>query len=94
LISFVSFVFITLDTQIWILPFQGSSIPCYINILSWEKVNLPANPSQPVPMRGGMELTPPRSQDKNTRVFAVIANPEVLRIRGKNAKDQNVSLFI
>ncbi|XP_011503587.1 PREDICTED: TPR-containing protein DDB_G0280363 isoform X2 [Ceratosolen solmsi marchali] len=40
-------------------------------------------------MRGGMELNPPRSQDKNTRVFAVIANPEVLRIRGKNAKNQN-----
>lgn len=55
---------------------------------------MPASPNQPVPLYGGMQLTPPRTEDKKTSVFAVIANPEVLKQRGKNAKDQEVSLYI
>lgn len=53
-----------------------------------------ASPNQPVPLFGGMQLTPPRTEDKKTSVFAVIANPEVLKQRGKNAKDQEVSTSV
>ncbi|XP_058799702.1 putative mediator of RNA polymerase II transcription subunit 26 isoform X2 [Phymastichus coffea] len=68
---------------------MGSSIPCYINVLSWEKVDMPTSPNEPLPLYGGMPLTPPRTEDKNTKVFAVIVHPEVLKQRGKNAQDQN-----
>ena len=54
---------------------------------------MPARASQPLPLYGGMKLTPPRTEDKNTCVFAVIANPEVLKLRGKNAVDKNVSVY-
>ncbi|XP_033327838.2 uncharacterized protein LOC117221197 [Megalopta genalis] len=65
---------------------QGTAVPCYVNVLSWEKIAMPLKPSQPVPLYGGMRVRPPRTKAE-ALVFAVMANPEVLRINGKNAPD-------
>ncbi|XP_076748802.1 uncharacterized protein LOC143422208 [Xylocopa sonorina] len=65
---------------------QGTAVPCYVNVLSWEKIAMPLKPSQPVPFYGGMRVRPPRTKAEAV-VFAVMANPEVLRINGKNAQD-------
>ncbi|XP_047369549.1 transcription activator MSS11 isoform X2 [Vespa velutina] len=47
---------------------------------------MPCRPSQPVPLWGGMRIPSPRTKAEAV-VFAVMANPEVLRINGKNAED-------
>nr|XP_033194947.1 transcription factor mef2A [Bombus vancouverensis nearcticus] len=65
---------------------QGTAVPCYVNVLSWEKIVMPLNPSQPVRFYGGMRVRPPRTKTEAV-VFAVMANPEILRINGKNAQD-------
>ncbi|KOC59721.1 PIH1 domain-containing protein 2 [Habropoda laboriosa] len=65
---------------------QGTAVPCYVNVLSWEKITMPLKPSQPVPFYGGMRVRPPRTKAEAV-VFAVMANPEILRINGKNAQD-------
>ncbi|XP_072744121.1 uncharacterized protein [Anoplolepis gracilipes] len=65
---------------------QGTTAPCYINVLSWDKIAMPCKPSLPVPLYGGMRVPPPRTKTEAI-VFAVMANPEVLRMSGKNAQD-------
>ncbi|CAK9822424.1 PIH1 domain-containing protein 2 [Anthophora retusa] len=65
---------------------QSTGVPCYINVLSWEKIAMPLEPSEPVPFYGGMRIRPPRSKAE-ILIYAVMANPEVLRINGKNAQD-------
>lgn len=50
---------------------------------------MPLKPSQPVPLYGGMRVRPPRTKTEAV-VFAVMANPEVLRNNGKNAQDPKV----
>lgn len=65
---------------------QGTTAPCYVNVLSWDKIAMPRRPSLPVPLYGGMRLPPPRTKTEAI-VFAVMANPEVLRMSGKNAQD-------
>ncbi|KAJ8687730.1 hypothetical protein QAD02_023524 [Eretmocerus hayati] len=66
---------------------KGSTLPCYINILSWDKMDKPSSVNMTVPLYGGMKLNPPRTEDKDTCVFAVIANPDVLKERGKSSQD-------
>lgn len=68
---------------------QGSTAPCYVNVLSWDKIAMPRRPSLPVPLYGGMRVPPPRTKTEAV-VFAVMANPEVLRMSGKNAQDPKV----
>ncbi|XP_076637907.1 uncharacterized protein LOC143350027 [Colletes latitarsis] len=65
---------------------QGCGVPCYVNVLSWEKITMPVNPSIPVPLYGGMRVRPPRTK-ADAVVFAVMTNPEYLQINGKNATD-------
>ncbi|EFN71853.1 PIH1 domain-containing protein 2 [Camponotus floridanus] len=65
---------------------QGTTAPCYVNVLSWDKIAMPRKPSLPVPLYGGMRVPPPRTKTEAI-VFAVMANPEVLRMSGKNAQD-------
>ncbi|XP_060826784.1 transcription factor mef2A [Bombus pascuorum] len=65
---------------------QGTAVPCYVNVLSWEKIAMPLNPTQPVRFYGGMRVRPPRTKTEAV-VFAVMANPEILRVNGKNAQD-------
>ncbi|XP_071868275.1 uncharacterized protein [Bombus fervidus] len=65
---------------------QGTAVPCYVNVLSWEKIAMPLNPAQPVRFYGGMRVRPPRTKTEAV-VFAVMANPEILRVNGKNAQD-------
>ncbi|XP_012235850.1 probable basic-leucine zipper transcription factor Q [Linepithema humile] len=65
---------------------QGTAAPCYVNVLSWDKIAMPRRPSLPVPLYGGMRVPPPRTKTEAI-VFAVMANPEVLRMNGKNAQD-------
>ncbi|XP_076657620.1 uncharacterized protein LOC143361814 isoform X2 [Halictus rubicundus] len=72
---------------------QGTAVPCYVNVLSWEKIAMPLKPTQPVPLYGGMRVRPPRTKAEAI-VFAVMANPEVLRINGKNAQDPKRSSLI
>ncbi|XP_076165805.1 uncharacterized protein LOC143145897 isoform X2 [Ptiloglossa arizonensis] len=63
---------------------QGSTLPCYVNVLSWEKITMPLKPSLPVPFYGGMRVRPPRT-NAEAIVFAVMTSPEYLQINGKNA---------
>ncbi|KAK2580306.1 hypothetical protein KPH14_012545 [Odynerus spinipes] len=65
---------------------QGTTAPCYVNVLSWDRIAMPCRPSQPVPLWGGMRVPSPRTKAEAV-VFAVMANPEVLRINGKNSED-------
>lgn len=52
---------------------------------------MPLKLSQPIPFYGGMRVRPPRTKEEAV-VFAVMANPEVLRISGKNAQDPKVPI--
>ncbi|KAK3924765.1 PIH1 domain-containing protein 2 [Frankliniella fusca] len=67
---------------------EGSQEPCYINVLSWEKIALPSTPEDYIPLYGGMQV--PHSPPSHSPVFAVMANPEVLRAKGKHAADPQV----
>lgn len=73
-----------------ILLMQGSTAPCYINVLSWDKIAMPRKITQPVPLYGGMRVPPPRTNTEAV-VFAVMANPEILRMSGKNAGNERVN---
>ncbi|XP_034250326.1 probable cyclin-dependent serine/threonine-protein kinase DDB_G0278487 isoform X2 [Thrips palmi] len=64
---------------------EGSQEPCYINVLSWEKIALPSTPEDYIPLYGGMQV--PHSPPSHSPVFAVMAHPEVLRTKGKHAAD-------
>lgn len=74
--------------QLWTHGSQGCSDPCYVNVLSWEKVALGVS-SEGVQLYGGMRVCPPRTE-KKVAVFAVMANPEILRLHGKNARNPKV----
>ncbi|XP_053986253.1 basic-leucine zipper transcription factor A [Hylaeus volcanicus] len=65
---------------------QGTTVPCYVNVLSWEKITMPLKSSVPVPLYGGMRVRPPRTKAEAV-VFAVMTNPGYLQINGKNATD-------
>ncbi|XP_069681398.1 DNA ligase 1 isoform X2 [Periplaneta americana] len=78
---------------------QGYKEPCYINVLSWIKISTPRRPEDPIPLYGGMRipynstaaLAVPNDRKnlpkKQPIIFAVMANPEILRLSGKTAKD-------
>ncbi|XP_012523877.1 uncharacterized protein LOC105829513 isoform X2 [Monomorium pharaonis] len=72
---------------------QGTTAPCYVNVLSWDKIGMPCRSTQPIPLYGGMRVPPPRTKTEAI-VFAVMANPEVLRMSGKNAQDMQRMGFI
>jgi hypothetical protein len=77
---------------------QGSNEPCYINVLSWIKISTPRKPEDPIPLYGGMRIpcssTVPVEkksfQKRQPTTFAVMANPEILRLSGKSARDPMV----
>ncbi|XP_024938005.1 myb-like protein AA [Cephus cinctus] len=66
---------------------KGFTEPCYVNVLSWGKIAMPHSPSDPIPLYGGMRVSPPRTENPQMAVFAVMVNPEILRLNGKNAQD-------
>lgn len=74
---------------------QDSKEPCYINVLSWIKISTPRRPEDPIPLYGGMKIpcsnaAPVDKKNVHKRqptIFAVMANPEILRLSGKTAKD-------
>ncbi|PSN34757.1 hypothetical protein C0J52_22948 [Blattella germanica] len=78
----------------------GCKEPCYINVLSWIKISTPRRPEDPIPLYGGMRipynntsaLSIPNDKKKQPIIFAVMANPEILRLSGKTAKDPMVLL--
>lgn len=51
---------------------------------------MPKSSLEPIPLYGGMRISPPRSEKQNVFVFAVIANPQILFHRGKNAENLEV----
>lgn len=67
--------------------FQNSQDTSFINVLSWDKVPVPSTPSEPIPFYGGMRVSASRHEKNDISVYAVIAHPEVLREKGKNAVD-------
>jgi hypothetical protein len=77
---------------------QGSNEPCYINVLSWVKISTPRRPEDPIPLYGGMKIpcsnTVPIEKKnflkRQPTTFAVMANPEILRLSGKTARDPMV----
>jgi hypothetical protein len=66
--------------------------------LSWIKISTPRRPEDPIPLYGGMKIpcSSAASVDKKNvhkrqpTIFAVMANPEILRLSGKTAKDPMV----
>lgn len=70
---------------------HGSDRPCYINVMSWVKIVMPHNTEDSIPLYGGMRILPgsssQRAQKKQPLIFAVMANPEILKISGKTAKN-------
>uniref|UniRef100_A0A1A9W4S0 PIH1 N-terminal domain-containing protein n=1 Tax=Glossina brevipalpis TaxID=37001 RepID=A0A1A9W4S0_9MUSC len=58
----------------------------FINVLSWTRIVIPQEPSDPIPLYGGMRV-PPGSPRSPPVVFAVMANPEVLKDSGRHSKD-------
>ncbi|XP_008553592.1 putative uncharacterized protein DDB_G0271606 [Microplitis demolitor] len=66
---------------------RGSGHPCYINVLSWDKIAMGSCPFERLSLYGGMKINPPRTEKPDVNVFFVMANPEVLRQKGKNASD-------
>lgn len=79
----------------------------FINVLSWTRIVIPQEPSDPIPLYGGMRVSllpfkcsylvtkllkllfkvPPGSPRSPPIVFAVMANPEVLKDSGRHSKD-------
>ncbi|GAB0100331.1 uncharacterized protein DMENIID0001_163560 [Sergentomyia squamirostris] len=55
----------------------------FINVMSWSRIVMPSNPNDPIPLYGGMRVYSgnPRSPPL---VFAVMANPDVLKETGRN----------
>lgn len=74
--------------------FQDSHIPCYINVMSWSRVGLPLRPDAPIPLYGGMQVPYNDKSSNNMKqkpiVFAVMANPEILKKNGKTAQNLQV----
>ncbi|XP_075221514.1 uncharacterized protein LOC142324557 [Lycorma delicatula] len=70
---------------------QDSHIPCYINVMSWSRVGLPLRPDAPIPLYGGMQVPYNDKSCNNIKqkpiVFAVMANPEILKKNGKTAQN-------
>ncbi|XP_055912014.1 uncharacterized protein LOC129946027 [Eupeodes corollae] len=58
----------------------------FINVLSWTRIVIPQEASDPIPLYGGMRV-PPGSPRNPPVVFAVMANPEVLKDSGRHSKD-------
>ncbi|XP_011212959.2 uncharacterized protein Pihd2 [Bactrocera dorsalis] len=58
----------------------------FINVLSWTRIVIPQEPTDPIPLYGGMRV-PPGSPRSPPIVFAVMANPEVLKDSGRHSKD-------
>ncbi|KAK7862002.1 hypothetical protein R5R35_013542 [Gryllus longicercus] len=76
---------------------EDTNEPCFINVLSWQKISTPRKPEDPIPLYGGMRV-PHNSSAAMTLsshfgakvqpvIFAVMANPEILRLSGKTAPD-------
>lgn len=69
---------------------QGSHTPCYINVMSWTRVELPLRPDAPIPLYGGMQVPFNEKTYKNFKqkpmVFAVMVNPEILLKNGKHSQ--------
>ena len=78
---------------VFIFFVQGSDLPCYVNVLSWDKVAMAFKDNDTIPLYGGMRLSPPRGEKPEVGVFAVIANPELLKIYGKNAPAPKVEFL-
>ncbi|XP_063222496.1 uncharacterized protein LOC134531003 isoform X2 [Bacillus rossius redtenbacheri] len=75
---------------------MNSKDPCYINVLSWTKISTPRRGDDPIPLYGGMMINQNslsagdrRSPTSSRRspIFAVMVNPEILRVSGKSAAD-------
>lgn len=77
---------------------QDSHIACYINVMSWSRVGLPLRSDAPIPLYGGMQVPFNDKSCINMKqkpiVFAVMANPEILKKNGKTAENLQVSLLI
>lgn len=77
---------------------QDSHIPCYINVMSWSRVGLPLRPDAPIPLYGGMQVPFNDKSCNNMKqkpiVFAVMANPEILKKNGKTADIQDRNTLI
>ena len=69
---------------------QESEVTCYINVLSWDKVGL-GESLENVPIYGGIQVTPPRSEKEAVIVFAVLVNPEILKVHGKKSVNNMVN---
>lgn len=66
-----------------------------INVMSWTRIVKPQTPNDPIPLYGGMRVlasssnnrSPTQSQQPPAMLFAVMANPEVLKKASRNSTD-------
>ncbi|KAK0083049.1 hypothetical protein PV325_009457 [Microctonus aethiopoides] len=66
---------------------ETSWIQCYINVLSWNKIEMGDCPPNELRLYGGKKITTPKSEDPETLIFFVVVNPEVLKRNGKKSQD-------
>ncbi|KAL5281977.1 hypothetical protein ACFFRR_005329 [Megaselia abdita] len=59
----------------------------FINVLSWTRIVEPKDISDPIPLYGGMRIFSSKSPKCSPLVYAVMANPEVLKFSGRHCKD-------
>lgn len=68
-----------------------------INVMSWTRIVKPQTPNDPIPLYGGMRVLPSSNQRSPTSataqqqnpamLFAVMANPDVLKKASRNSLD-------
>lgn len=66
-----------------------------INVMSWTRIVKPQTPNDPIPLYGGMRVlasssnnrSPTQLQQPPAMLFAVMANPEVLKKASRNSTD-------
>ncbi|KAK0182006.1 hypothetical protein PV327_000180 [Microctonus hyperodae] len=66
---------------------KDSWVGCYINVLSWNKMEMGDWPPNELQLYGGKKITTPKSENPETLIFFVVMNPEVLKRNGKYSQD-------
>lgn len=82
----------------------------FINVMSWTRIVKPQAPNDPIPLYGGMRVLggssrlPPNgpqqepqaqlSPQNQSIIFAVMANPEVLKKNRNNVDDQDLMALV
>ncbi|XP_055319667.1 ras-interacting protein RIP3 [Sitodiplosis mosellana] len=64
----------------------------FINVMSWTKICMPHSETDPIPLYGGMRVT--SGSPKSPLMFAVMANPAILKHVGRKCSDAEEKLAL